>query len=129
MRSVQDVEKLVGFSRDDRDELLIIVSGVPQFLSLATGQQVSVPFDKNLADDLTMLNHLRDWARDYGDTRVYIGTERKPALGGEVEWTDVYWKGNSGHPVNVSGCDGVRCGQPSLSADGKQIAYIRARQD
>jgi hypothetical protein len=129
IRSVEAVEKLIGFSRDDSDQLLIIANGSPRLLSLANGQQVLIPYNENLRDDLAMLNHLRGWARDYGGALVYVKTERKPALGGEIEWTDVYWKRSSASPVNLSECDGVRCGQPSLSPDGKHVTYIRATRN
>jgi hypothetical protein len=129
IRSVDGVEKLIGFNRDESDQLLIIANGAPRFLSIAKGQQVPIPYNANLRDDLAMLNHLRGWARDYGDSRVYVNHERKPALGGDLEWMDVYWKRNSANPVNVSECDGVRCGQPSLSPDGKNVVYIRAMRN
>jgi hypothetical protein len=129
IRSVEAVEKLIGFNRDELDQLLIIANGSPRFLSVAKGQQTPILYGASLRDDLAMLNHLRDWARDYGDARLYVNTERKPALGGDIEWTDVYWKHSSASPVNVTECDGVLCGQPSLSLDGKNVAYIRATRN
>ena len=29
-------------------------------------------------------------------------------------------------PQNLSACDGVNCGQPSLSPDGRRIAFVKA---
>jgi Tol biopolymer transport system component len=29
-------------------------------------------------------------------------------------------------PQNVSGCDGVNCGQPALSPDGRRVAFVKA---
>jgi hypothetical protein len=56
---------------------------------------------------------------------VYVKTESKQGFAGVVEWTDVYLKRGT-DPVNVSRCDGVGCGQPSLSRDGGQVVFVKA---
>jgi hypothetical protein len=36
---------------------------------------------------------------------------------------------NSQEPVDVSRCDGTNCGQPSMSADGRLIAFVKAEME
>ena len=76
-----------------------------------------------------MLEHLSAWDRDYGETRVYINQQTKSGMAGTLSWTDVFLKKASNTPINVSNCDGVNCGQPSLSPDGKLLAFVRADDD
>ena len=66
--------------------------------------------------------------RVYGDTKVYVRTESKSDMAGSVGWTDVYLKQGNNSPLNVSRCDGVNCGQPSLSNDGRQVVFVKAAE-
>jgi hypothetical protein len=46
-------------------------------------------------------------------------------LSGTVEWYDVFPQVESEIPVDLSQCDGVNCGQPSLSADGHWLVFLK----
>jgi hypothetical protein len=63
---------------------------------------------------------------DGGKTVVYTKTETKKGLAGAVEWRDVYLKREGRDTINVSNCDGVNCGQPSVSQNGRWVAYVKA---
>jgi hypothetical protein len=76
-----------------------------------------------------MVENLQSWDRVYGDKRVYVKRETKQAMSGPVEWTDVFQRVNSQEPVNVSRCDGANCGQPSMSADGRLIVFVKAERE
>jgi hypothetical protein len=69
------------------------------------------------------------WDRDYGDTNLYIDQQTKSGMSGTLSWTDVFLKRKGNTPIDVSKCNGVNCGQPSLSADGKSVAYVKADED
>ena len=58
-------------------------------------------------------------------TTVYVRTESKSDMDGTVGWTDVYLKQGNGSPLNVSRCDGINCGKPSLSNDGRQAGLAK----
>jgi Tol biopolymer transport system component len=73
-----------------------------------------------------MLAQVRGQERTYGDAAVYVKTESKRGLSRTIEWTDVYFRRGSSPPQNLSACDGVNCGQPSLSPDGRRIAFVKA---
>jgi hypothetical protein len=127
---VEGASKLIGFDRDDPDRLLLLVEDreagpSPAFLSLRTGRLSPLPYDRAAREERAMLLHLREWERAYGATVVYVKSEVRPGLAGAVEWTDVYLKRAGSEPVNLSRCDGPSCGQPSLSHDGRLVAFVR----
>jgi hypothetical protein len=132
--TIKGVNKLVGFNQDNVDELLILrenSSGQPEvgLLSLSTGRVAPIPYDQASIDDNHMIEHLRSWDRAYGDKSLYVKHQEKSTFSGTVDYVDVFLKVGKGEPVDVSNCDGVSCGQPSLSADGSLIVFIRAKED
>jgi hypothetical protein len=132
--SVNGISKLVGFSQDNASEVLILrenSSGQPQvgLLSLSSGEVVNMPFDPASMEDNHMLEHLRGWDRVYGDKTLYVKSQEKHALSGTVEYLDTFLRVGNGEPLNVTNCDGANCGQPSLSADGKRVVFIRAEPE
>jgi hypothetical protein len=133
--SISGITKLVASSADDRDVVLVLQSdgsgGHPRvgLLSLSTGKITPEPYDRTSSQDLQMVENLESWDRVYGDKRVYVKRETKQAISGTVEWTDVFQKVNSQEPVDVSQCDGANCGQPSMSADGRLIVFVKAEME
>jgi hypothetical protein len=122
--------KLIGFSMDDPDKVLVLVQGNEDslsvgLLSLKSGQVKPLSYDKQSADDQLLLAHLQGWERVYTDTKVYVKHESKMGMAGLEEWTDVYYKRGDNDPVNLSKCNGDYCGQPSLSHDRRQVVFIR----
>ena len=73
-----------------------------------------------------MVQHLKDWERVYGKTVLYARRGIREDMPGSEAWTDVYIKQGDKAPVNLSRCNGVNCGQPSLSHDGSMGTYIKA---
>jgi hypothetical protein len=88
-------------------------------------QGTPLPFDPASRAERAVLLHLTDWKRVYGATVVCVKSEVRPGLAGAVEWTDAYLKRAGDEPVNLSRCDGVPCGQPSLSHHGRLVAFVR----
>ena len=126
--------KLVGLSMDDPDKVLVLLHGnsdlpTVALLSVSTGRFDSLPYDRSSVDDRHMVEQMLAWDRDYGDTNLYIDQQTKSGMSGTLSWTDVFLKRKGGTPIDVSKCNGVNCGQPSLSADGKSVAYVKADQD
>jgi hypothetical protein len=129
--SIPGIQKLVGASQDDADKFLILRtddSGNPAvaLLAVSTGKLESVPYDSASSEDRQMIEHLRGWDRMYGDKSVFVKRQSKQSLSGPVQWADVFLKEGTNQPVNVSACDEVNCGQPSLSSDGTLLVFIRA---
>jgi hypothetical protein len=134
--AVSGIRKLVGFSMDDPDQVLALViaqggSGQPgvAFLSVSDGKLVPLSYDPSSSDDRHMVEHLSAWDRDYGETRVYTNQQTKSGMAGTLSWTDVFLKKGSDVQIDVSNCDGINCGQPSLSPDGNLVAFIRADEE
>ncbi len=132
---VDGVLKLVGSSSDDPGKILVLLrsegDGHPRvgLLTISTGAVAIIPYDPASSQDLQMVENLQGWSRTYGDRSVYVKRETKQALSGTVEWSDVFLKVGSQPPVNVSQCDGVNCGQPSLSPDGRLLLFVKARAE
>ncbi len=131
---VQDaagVSKLVGFDRSAPDEIVVLLddaTGSPLgALSLRSGKITRLPYDPRSNEEQRALTEVRGQVRVYGATTLYIKTETKQGLSRPVEWTDVYVQ-SGGPPRNISACDGVSCGEPTLSPDGRVVAFIKAQE-
>jgi hypothetical protein len=121
--------KLVGF--DGPENVVVLTEAqAPESplaaLSLKSGQLTPLPHDPKSADELHLIAFVRGDERVYGETRVYTRTERKPGALRASEWTDVYLARGTATPVNVSMCQGVDCGAPAVSGDGRYVVYIKA---
>lgn len=128
--TLKGVSKLVGFNKENPDQVLVLfeeTDGSPSlgFLSLRTGQVTPVPHDRTSREHRAMIAHIKQWDRVYGDTTLYVKSEIKERVAGAVEWTDVYIKRGTSAPVNLSRCDGMNCGQPALSHDGRQVVFVK----
>ena len=75
-----------------------------------------------------MLSHIRGQDRIYGDTRIYLKTENRRGMNRTLEWTDIYIKRGNAPPRNVGAYYGLNCAQPSLSADGRKLIFIKTPQ-
>lgn len=132
LRSLPGLTKLVGLSRDDNDQLLALARNSQNtvaavLLSIRTGAVTPLPHDPASREDSLLLVHLAGWERVYGDVRLYCEEEEKEAPGGvSIRFTDVYLKRGSDAALNLSNGNGVSSCQPSLSPDGKQVAFIRS---
>lgn len=133
--SVDGILKLVGASSEDAATVLILLrggaGGHPRvgLLTVTTGTVTPVPYDPASSHDLQMVEDLKGWSRTYGDRHIYTRKQNKQALSGTVEWTDVFLQVDSQPPLDVSRCDGVNCGQPSLSADGHWLVFVRSEAE
>jgi hypothetical protein len=128
---IAGITKLVGFSLDNPDEVLILKEDdaghtLPARLSVGSGGITPLPYDPQSSRDRQMLEHLQDWQRSYGDITVYVKRESREALSGTKDVSNVFLKAPGRDPQNVSGCDAGNCVQPSLSPDGKRVLFIKA---
>ena len=128
--NIAGIAKLVGFSLDGPDEVLLLKEDeaghtLPARLSVTTGTITPLPYDPQSGRDRQMLEYLQDWQRSYGDTTVYVKRESREVLSGTVDVFNVFMKVPGRDPLNVSRCDMGSCGQPSLSPDGKRVLFIK----
>jgi hypothetical protein len=96
-------------------------------LSVSTGKVEPVPYDSASSEDRQMLEHLRSGDRVCGDKSVYVKRSSKESVAGSVQWTDVFLKLGAAEAINVSECDEVNCGQPSLAPDGRLVVFLKAQ--
>jgi hypothetical protein len=132
--TIKGIIKLVAFNRDVPDQLLILTEGPSSkpgvgWLSVKTGKVIPIQFDPTSSEDQRMVEHLRGWDRVYGDTSVYAHKLTKASFSGSVERTDVFLKTRKGDAINVSRCEDANCGQPSLSADGRRVVFIKFEEE
>ena len=112
------------------DEVVVLLDGSGRsplgVLSLKSGTVTPLPHDAKSDAERRMLAQVRGQERVYGDAGVYVKTESKAGLSRTIEWTDVYLRRGNAPPQNVSACDGVNCGQPALSPDGRRVAFVKS---
>lgn len=133
--TVPGIFKLVGASADDPDSVLILQlneSGArPRvgLLSVRTGKVTALAYDAGSSADLQTVESLEGWTRTYGSKQVYVRRQTKQTLSGVVEWNDVFLKADGQEVVDISQCNGTNCGQPSLSADGRFLAFVKGKPE
>jgi len=134
--SVNGILKLVGACSEDPTIVLILLrahaaGGHPRIgeLAVSTGNVKLLPYDPASGEDLQMVEGLAGWSRTYGERHIYVQKQSKKTLSGTVEWHDVFLQVDSEPPVDVSLCDGVNCGQPSLSVDGHWLVFVRSKAE
>jgi hypothetical protein len=130
IQKAASVLKLVGFDGKNVDEVVVLLDGSGRsplgVLSLTSGKVTPLPYDAKSDAERRILAQVRGQERVYGDASVYVKTESKAGLSRTIEWTDVYLRRGNAPPQNVSACDGVNCGQPALSPDGRRVAFVKS---
>ena len=131
LHSVEGVLKLVGASGSDPNHVLALLRSEggshPRVALLAvdTDAITELPYDPGSSRDLQLVEDLQGWSRVSGENRIFVKRQNKESLAGTQEWTDVFLTARGQQPVDVSRCDGVNCGQPSLSQDGSLLVYVK----
>lgn len=124
------VIKLVGFSKADPEQLLILLDGdaepQPALLSLQDGRIHTFTYNVSDPAHRRMLDHISGSERVYGDKAVYArqATERVPGGRYQVS-TNIYFK-QKDEELNLSHCKEGVCGQPSLSHDARRVVFIKS---
>lgn len=124
------VIRLIGFLLSSPRQVLVLTRGAngkdtPGLLDLDSRKVEPLP------GPAAETARLVRWDRRYNmpgwsaylevTVRLERGAQRQPS------WTDVYLQPEkSAAAVNVSRCNGDRCGQPALSPDGRQVVFIRS---
>ena len=135
VNSGQGILKLVRAGSQDPGKVLVLLrkdgGSHPRvgLLSLDTGAVAEVRYDPQSSQDLQMVEDLEGWSPSYGETRVFVKRQTKEGIAGTVEWSDVFVLAHGQGPVDVSRCDGVNCGQPSLSPDGARLVFVKEKQN
>lgn len=130
--SIDGIVKLVATGSADAGTVLVLLRGEAggrprvALLNVSTGAITPVPYDPASSQDLQMVEDLAGWSRTYGDRHIYVKRQSKQALSGTVEWSDVFLQVGNQTAVDVSQCGGVNCGQPSLSADGHWLVFVKS---
>jgi hypothetical protein len=127
-----DISKLIAFSSAEPDKVLILQpsSGGRHsrvgLLSIKTAKVTALSYNPASNSDLQMVENLEGWTRTYGAKQVFVRRQAKQTLSGTMEWSDVFLQDDGKEPRDVSLCDGANCGQPSLSADGRLLVFVKA---
>jgi len=134
--SVDGILKLVGASSEDAATVLILLrtevaGGHPRVgeLTVSTGKVTLLPYDPASSEDLQIVENLAGWSRTFGQRHIYVEKQSKKALSGTLEWRDVFLRVDSQPAEDVSQCDGANCGQPSLSADGHWLVFVKTEAE
>jgi hypothetical protein len=125
---VQGATKIIGFQRDNADELLMLLDNAAApigVVSLSRKAYRPLAFDGTLEGSEDMLAQIRGETRTYGRVRLLVRNQNRRASGGIIEWTEIYVQRDEGAPRQVSSCNGRQCRQPALSPDGASVAYIQ----
>jgi hypothetical protein len=120
--------KIIGFQRDNADEILILLGSTAapiSVVSLSRKSHQSLAFDGDLDGAEEMLAQVRGETRTYGHVRLLVRDQNRRTSGGMLEWTEIYVQRDEVAPRQVSSCNGRQCRQPALSSDGASVAYVQ----
>ncbi len=135
LHSVEGVLKLVGAGGSDPNQVLALLRNESgnhprvALLAVNTGVITELSYDPSSSPDLQLVEDLQGWSRVSGDNRIFVKRQTKESLAGTLEWMDVFLIAHGQQSVDVSRCDGVNCGQPSLSQDGSLLVYVKERPE
>ena len=109
--------RLLGFARGKSNKVAVLKRDPEQLglLSLDTGG--FTPLDATTQTD--NIHQLWAWDTAYDQIRLYH------RQGAGKETLDVFMERSGQPPENLTECRKADCGQPSLSDDGSQVAYIK----
>jgi hypothetical protein len=130
--TINGVVKLVGASQDGTQVLYLSRDREGQLtvwlLALGDGQETKLAYNPEYEEDKTLVARLSGWERVYdgGKITLYTQLESKEASDGKLEWREVYLKRDSQRVEPITRCDGVNCGNPTLSQNGRYVAFIKA---
>jgi hypothetical protein len=131
VHSVPGILKLVGVGSQDSGKILVLLHNESgshprvALLAIDTGSIANLPYDPESSQDLQLVEDLEGWSRSSGESTVYVKRQTREALAGPAQWSDVFLVAHGRQPVDVSRCDGLNCGQPSLSQDGNLVVYVK----
>ena len=129
--AVSGITKLIGVSAAEPNEVLVLTEDAEGraslgILSLKDGRIVPLPADKASSEDRRIINALKGWDRTYGDVTLRVERTEGQSFSGTKVWSDVYLVKAGQQTKNVSSCEEVDCGQPSLSHDGTRVVFVKA---
>lgn len=132
VQAAKGVDKLVAVDPREPDRVLVVTEDdegrpVPALLSLADGTLALLAVNWESEQDIRILDHLLQWNRSEGTSVVAVRRQRARTLSGTLQWTDIFLMRADREPVNLSNCEGVNCGQPALSPDGKEVVFIKEK--
>jgi len=122
-----NIYKLID-SKSSNDQLLVLdTNNSLGILSLKDKNITKISYvDIELNQSKKMINYLKGWTRDYNNTSLFIDSNTKTTIGGELEWTDIYIKNGKDKPINISQSKkSLNCTQPSFSRDKKSVVFIK----
>jgi hypothetical protein len=132
--TIKGIVKIVGSSKGDQnpEQVLVLINedggGCPivGLLSLASGEVTPVLYG-SLPGDKILIDHLLDWRREYddGNFRFDIQEQERQTSTRTIRWTDIFLNRNNQNWTNISRCDGIRCGQPSLSHNRNLVVFVK----
>jgi hypothetical protein len=131
--TINGVVKLVGVSQDDETQVLYLSREregqlTVGLLSLSNGRETKLDYNPESEEDKTLVARLSAWVRVYDNSKItlYTQLESKEVSNGKPEWREVYLKRDSQPVEQITRCDGVNCGNPTLSQNGRYVAFIKA---
>jgi hypothetical protein len=126
---VPGVVRLLGADRETPGQVAVLVrsaEGTLDFglLDLKDGKVRSLRSEAPAGEYQDALGKLARWDRTWqvGEPPRAVSLTVRPSSG---QGSDVYGLREGGEAVDVSRCDGERCGQPALSADGRKVVFVR----
>jgi hypothetical protein len=126
LATVQGVEKLVGI--DEAGFVLVTMkdAGVPPLALLSPSDGVLEPLPRpQTPKERLLVEEARGDIRTYGAIVLSVGVVQRKTMAGNIEWIDVFARTGADTAKNITECDGANCGQPSLSANGNRVVYVR----
>lgn len=126
---VPGVFRLIGSDRETPGQVAVLVRSAEGSLDLGLldvkdGQVHSLRSEAPAGEYRDVLGKLAHWDRTWqvGEPPRAVSLTVRPSGQG----SDVYGLREGGEAVDVSHCEGERCGQPALSADGRKVIFVRA---
>lgn len=123
------VMRLIGVSPEKPNEVLVLTEAADGraaigVLSLTDGR-LTMLASGTTPEERVIINRLKNWDRAYGDVKLTVEATTEQGLSGPRTWSDVYVTRAGQAKQNLSWCDDIDCGQPSLSHDKTRVLFVK----
>lgn len=123
------VTKLIDSPNYDNKLFILDKNSSLGYVSLDSGDVTYLEYNNTVEKNKAMINYLEGWRRDYSGTSIFVETNTKRVMAGEVEWSDIYLSNEKNETKNISQCSPLNCSQPSLSKSKNFIVYIQEAEE
>jgi len=127
---IPKIAKLIDSPNYENRLLVLDNNNSLGYLSLENGKISYLEYNNSIEENKAMINYLEGWKRDYDGTSIFVETDIKRGMHGDIEWSNIFLSNEKNETKNISNCESpLNCTQPSLSKSKNFVVFIKESND